>query len=106
MPDWREQVRRRLPPISVSPERDAEVVAELALQMEQAYADALASGGGEAEAERRARAPCPDWRALARESENAEAPRARWWAGAGRELRLAARDLGRHPAFAAIAIAT
>jgi len=34
MHDWHAHVRRHLPPIAVSPERENEIVAELALQME------------------------------------------------------------------------
>ena len=47
MPDWSKLVRERLPALHVRPERENEIVAELALQLEQAYADAIAGGAGE-----------------------------------------------------------
>ena len=43
-------MRERLPALHVRPERENEIVAELALQLEQAYADAIAGGAGEDEA--------------------------------------------------------
>ena len=106
MPDWRDYVRKHLPRLAVSPERENEIVAELALQMEQAYIDALAAGAADQEAQDRARAQFSDWRALSRDIENAEAPHARWWTGAGRDLRFAARYFRRNPMFAAIPVAT
>ena len=54
MPDWNRLVRERIPALHVGPERENDIVAELALQLEQAYADAMAGGAGEAEALRRA----------------------------------------------------
>src|SRR6187455_1916673 len=106
MPDWREYVRRHLPAVGTAPERENEIVAELALQMEQAYSDAIASGAGEEEAERRARAQFTDWKGLAREIEHAESRGARWWTGAGADFRHAGRQLWRNPVFAAVAIVT
>ncbi len=106
MSDWREHVRANLPRMAVSPERENEIVAELALQMEQAYADAIAGGASEAEAVTRARTQFSDWKSLGREIDAAEGPRARWWSGAGRDLRFAARYFRRNPIFAAVAILT
>src|SRR4051794_10202122 len=102
MPDWRGHVRAHLPRMGVSPERENEIVAELALQLEQAYADALASGVSDEEALRRAREQFSDWRSLGREIETAEGPRGRWWSGAGHDFRYAARCFRRNPMFAAI----
>src|SRR5436190_17408011 len=106
MYNWREHVRGRLPKLAVSPERENEIVAELALQMEQAQADAMAAGASEEDAVRRAIAQFSDWKTLAREIELAEVPVARWWTGLSQDLRYAARHFRRNPAFAAIAIAT
>lgn len=50
MPDWEQFVREHLPPLGVGPERENEIVAELALQADQAYRDALSGGSSEADA--------------------------------------------------------
>ena len=55
MHNWREYVSARLPRMAVSPERENEIVAELALQMEQAYGEAMAAGASDAEAAHHAR---------------------------------------------------
>jgi macrolide transport system ATP-binding/permease protein len=106
MYNWREYVREHLPRMAVSPERENEIVAELALQMEQAYQDAIAAGLPASDAADSARAQFSDWRALGREIESEQAPRARWWTGGGRDLRFAARYFRRNPLFAAIPILT
>lgn len=54
MREWEQFVRDHLPPLTVCPERECEIVSGLALQLEQAYADALAGGATEPEAHRRA----------------------------------------------------
>ncbi len=106
MHDWSAYVRRHLPATGARPERENEIVAELALQMEQAYSDAIAGGAGEAEAVGRAQAQFTDWKGLAREIEVAEARGARWWTGSGADFRQAGRQFRRNPVFAAVAIVT
>ena len=49
------------PPLDISPEREAEIVEELAQQLEGAYLAAIAAGSTEDEARRRAAAEVPDW---------------------------------------------
>jgi hypothetical protein len=73
-PDWRRLVRERLPPLRLPPAREAEIVEELALQLEQDYRDAAAAGASPEEAGARALARVPPWEALAAESEEAAAP--------------------------------
>ena len=63
--NWREYVRRRLPPLPVTPEREIEIVEELAAQFESTYARARAAGASEAEALQHAASEVPDWTALA-----------------------------------------
>ena len=88
MPDWSKLVRERLPALHVRPERENEIVAELALQLEQAYADAIAGGAGEEEARRRALAQMGDWDKLGR---GVDVPERRAGFTAGRDARSALR---------------
>src|SRR5262245_48215399 len=63
MPNWNHIVRQQLAVLRLPPEREIEIVEELALHMETAYEDALAAGLSEAEAEGRA-LQSYDWRLL------------------------------------------
>ncbi len=67
MKDWQAYVREQLGELNVSPARESEIVAELALQLEQAANAALARGASSAEAEAAAIKQFPNWRALAEE---------------------------------------
>jgi putative ABC transport system permease protein len=72
-PNWNRIVRERLAVLRLPPEREIEIVEELALHMEAAYEDALADGLSEAEAEARA-VQGYDWRLLECELSRAEQP--------------------------------
>ncbi|HUK31824.1 MAG TPA: ABC transporter permease [Candidatus Acidoferrum sp.] len=74
MRDWKQFVRRKLPPLGLSGAREAEIAEELALQLEQSCSDAIARGASRSEAEARAAAQIRDWRALAAEIRRAETP--------------------------------
>jgi putative ABC transport system permease protein len=74
MPDWKQYIRRHLPPLGLSGAREQEIAEELAQQLEQAYAAALADGAKPAEAADRATAQFSDWQALAAEIRRAERP--------------------------------
>ena len=113
MRDWNMFVRERLGPLRVSPEREAEIVAELAEQLAQAYADAITAGDAERDALLRAGSHLGDWKKLAREIDAAERPapppssyRAGAFAGIAQDARYALRFLRRNPAFTATALAT
>ncbi len=74
MPDWRGYVRQRLPRLACSPEREAEVVEEIALQLHDIYTTALCYGASASEAEAAVHDEIRDWRALARDLQLAEHP--------------------------------
>jgi len=73
MPNWNHIVREHLAVLRLPPEREIEIVEELALHLEAAYEDALADGLSEAEAEARA-VQGYDWRLLECELSRAEQP--------------------------------
>jgi putative ABC transport system permease protein len=73
MPNWNHIVREHLAVLRLPPEREIEIVEELALHLEAAYEDALADGLSEAEAEARALRSY-DWRLLECELSRAEQP--------------------------------
>jgi putative ABC transport system permease protein len=72
-PNWKQIVRKHLAALRLPPEREIEVVEELALHMEAVYEGALADGLSESEAEARA-AQGYDWRLLECELSRAERP--------------------------------
>ena len=72
-PNWKQIVRQHLAVLRLPPEREIEIVEELALRLEAAYEDALAAGLSEAEAEARALRSY-DWRLLECELSRAEQP--------------------------------
>ena len=74
MPDWLGYVRGHLPPLACSPAREAEIVEEVAQQLQDIYAGALSAGASAAEADARVRDEIHDWRALARDLQHAELP--------------------------------
>src|SRR6267378_4364894 len=115
MHDWTRYAQEHLGSLRVRPEREAEVIRELAGQLDETYRAALASGASEAEAFASAASQFPDWNALARDIEAAERPysepftpgrEAGWWTGLLSDLRYATRLLFKNPGFAAASILT
>src|SRR5580658_3120031 len=72
MLDWPAYVRRNLRLRGFRPEREAEIVEEVARQLEDAYTDALRLGASEERAGENARRHVGDWAALAHELEEAQ----------------------------------
>jgi hypothetical protein len=73
MPNWNYIVRQHLAVLRLPPEREIEIVEELALHMEAVYENVLAAGLSEAEAEARA-LQSYDWQLLECELSRAEQP--------------------------------
>src|SRR5215475_2222065 len=123
MPNWNHIVREHLAVLRLPPEREIEIVEELALHMEAAYEDALADGLSEAEAEARA-VRSYDWQLLECELSRAERPLAAqlWEQDPWRpdnnsrrrihmetlwqDVRFGARSLMKQPGFIALAALT
>jgi putative ABC transport system permease protein len=114
--NWRQYVRFKLPPLNVPPEREVEIVEELAVQLESTYDRAREAGADHDEALRLAIHEVPDWSSFAQtittiEHAYVQPP----VAGAGpggimtglvQDLRYALRALKRAPGFAAVSIVT
>lgn len=67
MPDWKQFVRERLKLTKLAPSREAEIVEDVAGQLEEAYREALRRGAAEAEACIAAEQHIPDWKAFVTE---------------------------------------
>ena len=108
MPDFRAFVRSHLPSLGLPPEREIEIVDELAAQIEDAFEALRARGLSDDDAWRELRRQVPDWNALRDDLLDAGppaarmpiAPRLRDWLAAGlardlqSSIRLLVRDRG------------
>ena len=127
MPDWPEYVRQHLRLTGFRPEREAEIIEELARQMEDAYSEALRMGASEAQAAEIARRHISDWQALAnaladahhgkepimatwqQQTEDREFDtrgKLSWFTGWRRDVIYGLRLLAKNPGFAAVAVLT
>jgi predicted permease len=127
MPDWPEYVRQHLRLSGFRPEREAEIIEEVARQMEDAWSEALSKGASDAQAREIACRHIGDWQVLAtaladaqrgkepimaawqQKSEDREFEargRLSWFTGWRRDVVYGLRLLGRNPGFAAVAVLT
>jgi len=127
MPDWPEYVRRRLRLSGFRPEREGEIIEEVARQMEDAYSEALRMGASEAQAAEIARRHISDWQALANalaDAHHGKEPIMAVWqqqsedrefdtrgklslfTGLRRDVIYGLRLLAKNPGFAAVAVLT
>ena len=72
MPDWKEEVRRRLSGLRLAPAHEAEIVEELAQHLEDLYERSIRNGATEAEARRAALQELADAELLQKEMQRVE----------------------------------
>jgi predicted permease len=113
MPDWRAEIRARLAPLHLTPLREAEIVEEVALHLDDRYHDMRARGADETTAIAAAWRELEHQDVLHRELARSERPRpfehlppgvparGRWLDALWRDLRGAVRSLRQQPVFAA-----
>ena len=118
MPDWSSELRARLASLALTPEREAEIIEELSLHLDERFAELSATAPAD-RARQLALEELDDDAALARRLSTlrqsraaralappAGAPRRRLGADLWSDLRYAARMLRKQPALAAAAILT
>ena len=97
MPDWAQYVRQNLRLSGLRAEREADVIEDLAQQLEDAYAEALGSGLSPSQAETAAKTHITDWSALEKHVESSRSGRES--AMSSLQNRLEDRDLARSGKF-------
>src|SRR5688572_16804248 len=74
MPEWKQEIRRQLANLQLSPVREAVIVEELSQHLDDRYIELLANGATPAQAHRAALAELSDSEMLRRELRRVERP--------------------------------
>jgi len=117
MIEWKQEIRRRVANLKLTPTREAEIVEELAQHLEERYEELLSRGGTSEEATRAVLAELSDGasltqelkrvdRCLNREPDVLQTRRMKMVGDLWRDLRYGVRLLARRPGFASIAVLT